>query len=375
MDNLCHTLTGAALGKAGLARRTRFGMATLMVAANLPDVDVAVFLTDTLPVSFRRGWTHGVLAQVTLPIVLAGLVWLLGRARPTGDADGPEVPSLRPAPGAAPAPGGPDAPVRPTVPAAPPAAPAAAPAAPARPAAPAPAGTYQHPPAPVGTDFRQLLLLSFIGLYSHIAMDWLNSYGIRLLMPFSDRWFYGDALYIVDPWLYLILGGGVWLASRAARRGAPGHTRPARTALVLAVTYMLAMLGSNLWARVAVRDGLVRAGQPADTRFMVTPVPANPFRREVLVDTGDRYEKGFLWFEPAPHFRPAGYGVDKGLTGPAAAAALATPRAQAFMRWSRFPFLVVDRSQSRPRLWLNDYRYSDATARVGWAGMALMLDD
>ena len=58
MDNLCHTLTGAALGRAGLADKTPFGMVTLMVAANLPDVDVAVFLTDTLPMSFRRGWTH-----------------------------------------------------------------------------------------------------------------------------------------------------------------------------------------------------------------------------------------------------------------------------------------------------------------------------
>ena len=66
MDNLCHTLAGAALGKAGLASRTRYGMATLMVSANLPDIDVAVFLTDTLPMSFRRGWTHGVLAQLTL---------------------------------------------------------------------------------------------------------------------------------------------------------------------------------------------------------------------------------------------------------------------------------------------------------------------
>ena len=37
-------------------------------------------------------------------------------------------------------------------------------------------------------------------------MDVLNSYGVRLLMPFSGRWFYGDALYIVDPWLYLAAG-------------------------------------------------------------------------------------------------------------------------------------------------------------------------
>ena len=86
MDNVCHTLTGAALGKAGLAPSTRFGMATLMIAANLPDVDVAVFLTDTLPVSFRRGWTHGVLAQLTLPIALAGMMWALGRWRRAPEA-------------------------------------------------------------------------------------------------------------------------------------------------------------------------------------------------------------------------------------------------------------------------------------------------
>src|SRR5215510_3396949 len=59
MDNLCHTLVGAALGEAGLKRRTRFGNATLMIASNLPDVDVLVFASNTPPVAFRRGWTHG----------------------------------------------------------------------------------------------------------------------------------------------------------------------------------------------------------------------------------------------------------------------------------------------------------------------------
>ena len=43
MDNLCHSLVGAALGKAGLARRTTLGMSTLVIANNLPDLDVAVF--------------------------------------------------------------------------------------------------------------------------------------------------------------------------------------------------------------------------------------------------------------------------------------------------------------------------------------------
>ena len=135
------------------------------------------------------------------------------------------------------------------------------------------------------------------------------------------------------------------------------------------------MLASNSWARAVVRDGLMRAGQPADTRFMVAPVAINPFRRDVLIDTGDRYEKGFVWFEPAPHFRPAGYGVDIGLDQPEAAAALATPRARAFWQWSRFPFVVVDRTTAPPRVLINDYRYSDAGARAGWAGLALMIED
>jgi len=313
MDNLCHTLAGAALGKAGLASRTRYGMATLMVSANLPDIDVAVFLTDTLPMSFRRGWTHGILAQLTLPVALAGVVWLIGKRRPA-------------------------------------------------------AGSRQ----PADVSFGQLVLLSVIGLYSHIFLDFLNSYGLRLLMPFSNRWFYGDALYIVDPWLYALLGAGVWLASRAEKRGAPRPRRAARVALALAAVYTLGMLGSNLWARSVVRDGLTRAGQP-ETRFMVTPVFVNPFRREVLIDTGTRYEKGQLWFEPSPHFRPAGYGVDKGFEQPEASAALDTPRARAYLTWSRFPFMVVDRTTAPPRLLLNDYRYSDQSARIGWAFLGVEI--
>ena len=106
---------------------------------------------------------------------------------------------------------------------------------------------------------------------------------------------------------------------------------------------------------------------------MVTPVFVNPFRREVLIDTGTRYEKGQLWFEPSPHFRPAGYGVDKGFEQPEASAALDTPRARAYLTWSRFPFMVVDRTTAPPRLLLNDYRYSDQSARIGWAFLGVEI--
>src|ERR1051325_5920657 len=76
VDNLCHTLVGAAFGEAGLKQRTRLGNATLMIASNLPDIDVLVFATGTPSVAFRRGWTHGILADVLLPPLLtAVMIW------------------------------------------------------------------------------------------------------------------------------------------------------------------------------------------------------------------------------------------------------------------------------------------------------------
>ena len=302
MDNLCHSLLGGALGKAGLASRTPLGMTTLVVANNLPDIDVGVFATDTLAMSFRRGWTHGVLAQATLPIALTGIIVVCDRLFRSNAADRVKA--------------------------------------------------------------REVLLLSYVGVLCHVFLDFLNSYGVRLLMPFSEAWFYGDALYIVDPILYVTLGFGWWLASR--RRA----VRPARIALSVAALYIAIMLASNLIARREVRDGLVRAGRAEDTRFMVTPVFVNPFRREVIIDVGRRYEKGQLWFEPLPHFRPAGYGVNKGFEQPDAQPALQLPRARAFLRWSRFPFVQVNPTPPQDGVWLNDYRYASA-GPYGWSAVKL----
>lgn len=271
---------------------------TLVIANNLPDIDVGVFATNTLAMSFRRGWTHGVLAQATLPIALTAGVVLYDRY-------------------------------------------------------------VRKPPSGEAVKPLQVLWLSYLGVLLHVFMDFTNSYGVRLLMPFSERWFYGDALYIVDPWLYLILGLGWWMARN--------NPRPARAAVAIAAIYVVTLLGSNLWARNEVRRGLARAGRPADTTFMVTPVVINPFRREVVIDVGDRYEKGTLWFQPAPHFRPAGFGIEKGIDRPAAQPLLAAPRPRAYLRWSRFPFIQADPAGT---VWLNDYRYANA-GPYGWSAMKL----
>ena len=81
MDNLTHSLLGAALGQAGLKRKTGLAMPALIIGANLPDVDAACFfwLEGTEHLGFRRGITHGPLAMLLLPVILAGLLWWYDR--------------------------------------------------------------------------------------------------------------------------------------------------------------------------------------------------------------------------------------------------------------------------------------------------------
>src|SRR5688500_20328438 len=79
MDNLAHTLAGLALAEAGLKRRSALATATLAIAANLPDIDAITYLIgrDVDSLAFRRGWTHGPVAMLVLPLVLTGMrvVW------------------------------------------------------------------------------------------------------------------------------------------------------------------------------------------------------------------------------------------------------------------------------------------------------------
>jgi inner membrane protein len=64
-----------------------------------------------------------------------------------------------------------------------------------------------------------LVLASLIVTATHPILDWTNSYGVRFFLPWSSKWFYGDLVYIVDPYLWLILGGACFLLSAKTRSG------------------------------------------------------------------------------------------------------------------------------------------------------------
>jgi inner membrane protein len=52
-------------------------------------------------------------------------------------------------------------------------------------------------------------LLVLAALASHLVADSWNSYGVHALWPFTGKWYYGDAVFIAEPWLWGLLGVSV----------------------------------------------------------------------------------------------------------------------------------------------------------------------
>ncbi|MGH7535473.1 MAG: metal-dependent hydrolase, partial [Gemmatimonadales bacterium] len=284
MDPVCHTLVGAALARSGLARRTALGTVTLLLGANLPDLDVLAYLDGpNADLAFRRGWTHGVLALALLPVGLTAAMLGLDRL----------IRRLRRA-------------------------------------------TLPSTAVP-----RQILILSYLSVLTHPALDTLNTYGVRWLMPFSGRWFYGDALFIVDPWVWLALALGAILARPRRARGAfsTRGTRPARFALGLTLAYALAMAASGIAARdIAAREIAELSGAAVESS-MAGPVAFDPMiRRVIAVQPGSYRVATFRWAR-RPHLNPASVQVfPRGRPAdPAVAAAEAAPAVRRFLVWTRYP--------------------------------------
>jgi inner membrane protein len=177
-------------------------------------------------------------------------------------------------------------------------------------------------------------------------------YGIRLLMPFSDRWFYGDVLFIVDPWLWLALAAGILLARRR------GSSRPARFALAAVAVYVGAMAVSMVAARTVVRREMTGAGI-AVQRIMVAPVPLHPFRRWVVVDGGEEYRVGdFDWLRSPPVRGGALVALATGAGDPRLASLGAVLEAARFLSWARFPFFQVTERETGVDVEIIDARYA-----------------
>src|ERR1035437_2016917 len=140
MDNLTHTAIGLCLGRIGLGRWSPRGTAIVLIAANIPDIDVVSSAGGTLTyLTYPRHLNNQLLLMPVMALAAVGLLRLVGR----------------------------------------------------------------RPVLCKGAFFAALIAVA-----SHLALDWTNVYGIRLLLPFSGQWLRADITGVVDVWIWAVIGIG-----------------------------------------------------------------------------------------------------------------------------------------------------------------------
>ena len=295
MDNLTHSLIGALIGQAGLKKKTGLAMPALIIGANLPDVDAACFfwLDGVEHLGFRRGITHGPIAWLLLPLVLAVLLYGFDHWQ-------------------------------------------------------AKRGTRPKERLPV--NFKWLYLLSFIACLTHPALDWLNVYGIRLLEPFSSRWFYGDTLFIIDVWLWALLGFATWFSLRREKRGGEWQ-RPARGAMAVALVYIGLNGAISSFAGTARYDAPYLPGQIA----IASPMPLLSWKRQVIVGIENDW-----WVKDPKTFKMERIIRDRCAWPDMRRLRKDNGELDAFLFWSRAPF--AERAPDGSVI-LRDARFYDPRAR------------
>jgi inner membrane protein len=275
MDNLTHSLIGAVLGQTGLKCKTGLAMPTLIIAANLPDIDAACFfwLDGVQHLGFRRGITHGPIAMLLLPLLLWAGMLAWDRWRPNA--------------------------------------------------------------ARLPIHKGWLLGLAYLGCLSHPFFDWLNVYGIRLLEPFSSHWFYGDRIFIIDVWMLAVLVAVLWTSLRRERRGHSAWARPAQLGLGVIAAYIVAngALTSMAESRVAA---VLRSAGVAPVMVVASPPPILFWQRDVFWRSADRF--GATLVEPfsvATLERGQPIGMDDPRIAPMVAR---SADAMAWRVWARMPY-------------------------------------
>jgi inner membrane protein len=152
MDNLTHSLLGLAASKAGLERLSPAATPLCIIAANAPDADIITLVAGRWTyLHHHRGITHSIVGTLALALLIPALFWLGDRL----------IARIR-----------------------------------------------KRPPV---VKFRGLLLASLIVSATHPLLDWTNNYGIRPLLPWNGQWYYGDLVFILDPFIWLGLGGASFL--------------------------------------------------------------------------------------------------------------------------------------------------------------------
>lgn len=110
----------------------------------------------------------------------------------------------------------------------------------------------------------RLAVVAAINLIGHLSLDALNSYGIHPWYPFSPRWHFGDAVFIFEPWIWLVLGlCAAWNARSTATRIVAGVVPAGLLTAVMAAGLVPPAAIGLLTAAALGTFSLIRRRQPA----------------------------------------------------------------------------------------------------------------
>lgn len=313
MDNITHTLVAVAISRAGAKRLAPYATATLIVAANLPDIDIVTVYGGALDyLRYHRGLTHSLLGVTLLAAALSALTWALARARQKPLESG-----------------NPGAPLR----------------------------------------FRRLFALCLIGTASHPLLDLFNSYGVRLFEPFSHRWYSLDLLYIIDPWVLVILALGLSVPSLLRLVSEEIGARPGRAhgrvGAIVALVAVVALAGMRLVSHARAIEMLgshVYEGLDP-LRVGAFPDPLSPFIWHGVVETDNTMVEADV-DAISSSFDPArARTLYKPEPSPALGTAENTRTVEVFLRFARFPLASIEPTEDGYRIFLRDLRFESATRR------------
>jgi inner membrane protein len=315
MDNLTHTLTGLMLSRAGLNRLTPRASLILMLSANAPDGDtVSWFSGPARYLDIHRGYAHSwvaapALALLTIVFARWSFAWPNWAQRPVGGAEDVS-----------------------------------------------------------GWSWWKAGSLALIGVSSHLLLDWTNNYGIRFGLPFEASWHRLDLLFVIDPWVWILLLLGV--AGPFLSRLVSLEIGAKRTSGAGAAWFALIVLSVYIGGRSLLHEraiGLLNSRMYAEQnprRVAAFPVFGNPFRWRVVAELSDGYWVSKL--NLLEDFDPSDGRVFFAANSPEAIEkARRTPDFQSFLRFNQFPLwrvIPLAEPDGAQRVELYDLRFGDPAA-------------
>ncbi len=337
MDPVTHLLTGGCLGRAGFNRKSALATVTIVLAAEVADIDVLwEFKGSIAALQHHRGITH---SFVGVPFVAAAvllLVYLCHRLKLR----------LRPPP---------------------------------------PRSADAPPRMPIRWGY--LYFCAVLAALSHLLLDYTTAYGIRLFEPFNYRWYSWDIVYIVDPVILLALTAGLVMPSLFGlinqEIGARSKGPRGRSGAIFALVCLLIVWGVRDYQHRRAVNAMssFTYHQAAPLRLAAYPYMIDPFKWHGVVETTDFFETvpvNSLGPEVDPEARGQLY--YKPAETDASRAAKSSYLGQVYLDWAVFPFVEVQTFQGEHSGYLAEFRdlrytYPESRGRGPLTGYVVLGPD